>query len=211
MTESISATVKAVLVVAVLAVAAVVGYEWLQEHDALTKAQATQAVEQKTVDAAKADAQTTAAALDARLKVLEAERQQPATAPQIVLDASKLFPSLPQPLQVVTPPPTQTVVAGKTVEVPSAPVVQVPQVDFAALQAGAITCQEDDAKLAACTKTAADSAAELKATTAQRDQWQSAAKGGTLLHRLATAGKWFSIGGGVVGGTVAIYEQTHKK
>jgi hypothetical protein len=88
-------------------------------------------------------------------------------------------------------------VNGKTVEVPSAPVVQIPQVDFAALQNGAITCQENEAKLEACTLTAADTAVELKATTAQRDEWEKTAKGGSWWHRTLTAAKWIGIGAGV--------------
>jgi hypothetical protein len=171
------------------------GFEWLQAHDAMLKAQTQTTEQQKTIDQAKADAVTVQQALASRLQALEAQRQQPATAPQIVIDAAKMFPNLPAQLQVVTPPPTTQTVNGKTVEVPSAPVVQIPQVDFATLQNGAITCQENAAKLDACTLTAADTATELKATTAQRDEWEKTAKGGTWIHRTLTAAKWIVIGG----------------
>lgn len=171
------------------------GFEWLQAHDAMLRAQTQTTEQQKTIDQAKADAVTVQQELAARLQALEAQRQQPATAPQIVIDAAKMFPNLPAQLQVVTPPPTTQTVNGKTVEVPSAPVVQIPQVDFATLQNGAITCQENAAKLDACTLTAADTQTELKATAAQRDEWEKTAKGGTWIHRTLTAAKWIVIGG----------------
>jgi hypothetical protein len=188
-------------VLAAALTAGTIGYQWLQEHDALTKAQAVSAAQQTVVAKAQTDAQVTAQQLDARLKVLETEKQQPATAPQIVIDAQKL----PQQLQVVQPPPVEKQVDGKTVEIPSAPVVQIPQVDFQALQNGVITCQENDAKLTACNLTAADTQTELKAVTAERDQWKTAAKGGTLWRRVVTAGKWIVIGGvtGYVAGKAA--------
>ena len=198
--------VWAIIIGSALGLAIVLGgFEWLQEHDARLKAQTQTAVQQKSIDQAKADAVTVQQQLAARLQALEAQRQQPATAPQIVIDAAKLFPNLPAQLQVVTPPPTTQMVNGKPVEVPSAPVVQIPQVDFAALQNGAISCQENAAKLDACTRTAADTAGALKTTTAQRDEWETAAKGGTWIHRTLTAAKWIVIGGatGYVAGKAA--------
>ena len=173
------------------------GYEWLQQHDALVKAEAAAAVQQKTIDQAKADAATAQQTLAAQLKALQIQSQLPATAPQIVLDASKLFPNLPAPLKVVTPPPTMQLDNGKTTELPSAPVVEIPQVDFAALQQGAITCQANADKLDACTKELADSQTEVAAATQQRDEYKSAAKGGSWLRRALTAAKWIGIGAGV--------------
>ena len=173
------------------------GYEWLQEHDARLKAEASTAAEQKTIDQAKTDTATIQKTLAGQLQTLEAQRSQPATPQQIVIDASKFIPNLPQPLQVITPPPTQTIVDGKTEEVPSAPVVQIPTADLAAIQAGAVTCQEDAANLTACTLTAADTAIELKATTAQRDTWEKTAKGGSWLHKTLNAAKWIVVGAGV--------------
>lgn len=188
---------KILIGVLLAAAFAFVGYEWLQQHDALVKAEATAAAQQKTIDQAKSDAATAQQTLAAQLRVLQVQGQQPATAPQIVIDASKLIPNLPQPLQVVTPPPAQQTVDGKTEELPSAPVVQIPQVDFAAVQANAIACQENADKLAACTTELADMNTELRATTQQRDEFKAAAKGGNWLHRTLTAVKWIAIGGAV--------------
>jgi len=185
------------IVIGILAILliAVAVFSWMQEHDARLQAEAQTAAQQKTINQAAKDAQSVQQNLDAQLKTIETQRQVPATAPQIVIDAAKLFPGLPAPLQVVQPPPVQQTVNGKTEEVPSAPVVQIPQVDFATLQAGAITCQENSAKLDACTQTQADNAVQLKETTAQRDEWEKTAKGGTWMHRTLTAAKWVVIGG----------------
>lgn len=166
------------------------GFEWLQAHDALLKAETQTGAQQKTIDQAKADEATIQRALATQLQTLEAQRKQPATAPQIVIDAAKMFPNLPAQLQVVTPPPTTQTVNGKTVEVPSAPVVQIPQVDFAAMQDGIITCQENSAKLDACNLTEADTKVELKTAEAQRDEWEKTAKGGNWLHRTWGVVKW---------------------
>jgi hypothetical protein len=190
-------TIEKWIVVVVLCLVGLGGYELQQEHDARIKAETTAAAAQKTIDDAKKDAAIVQQNLAARLSALEAQKQLPATAPQIVIDAQKLFPSLPQPLQVVTPPPTQTTVNGKTEELPSAPVVQIPAADFQTLQAGAIKCEEDDAKLTACSLTAADTQQQLKATHTQADAWKTAAKGGTWLHRTLVAGKWIVVGAGV--------------
>jgi hypothetical protein len=186
----------------VLALISLGGYEWLQEHDVRAKAEAQTAAQQKNIDQAKADTKTVRKTLATQLQTLETQRQQPATAQRIVKDAAKQFPDLPAPLQVVTPPPTEQTVNGKTVEVPSAPVVQIPQVDFAALQNGMITCQENAAKLTACTLTAADTEAELKATTAQRDVWEKTAKGGSFWQRAGNATK--HIGCGLSGGAAGV-------
>ena len=185
-----------------LVVLAFGSYKWLQEHDARVKAEAVVSSEQIQIDAAKKDEAKTQADLDTRLAALEAQKKLPATAPQIVLDASHLFPNLPQPLQVVTPPPT-TVVSnnGTTTTVPGVPVVQIPQVDFAAFQAGAIACQENSAKLDACSITLADTKSELASTTKQRDADETALKGGTFWTRLGTGMKHAGCGaaGSLVG------------
>jgi cytoskeletal protein RodZ len=185
------------LVGVVLLVFVVVGaLSWLQEHDARLKAETQSAAAQKTVDQAKADAQTVQQTLAARVADLEKQRQQPVTAPQVVLDMSKVIPNLPQPATVVQPPPTTQTVNGKTEEVPSAPVVQIPQTDFTALQNYRVTCDETTARLQACTLTAADSDLAMKAMTADRDNWKAVAKGGTWWHRALTAGKWVLVGAG---------------
>jgi Tfp pilus assembly protein PilE len=186
-----------VAIAAVLALAALGGYEWLQERDARLKAQTATAAQQKTIDQAKQDAQTVQQTLATKMKTLEAERKQPVTPQRFVVDLSKAIPGLPQQVTVVQAAPVQQTVDGKITELPSAPAVQIPAADLPALQDYRITCDETTAKLDACSKTAADTQTELQATTAQRDEWKTAAKGGNWWHRTLTAGKWIVIGGAV--------------
>jgi len=190
------------IVTAVIAAALIFGaHEWLQEHDARIKAEATVAAAQTQIQTDKVSEAKVQTDLAARLSTLEAAKKQPATPQQIVISAAKLFPNLAQPLQVVTPPPTQQVVNGKPTEVPSAPVVQIPAVDLKALQDYAINCEENSAKLSACTLTQATTADELKATTAQRDAYKTALKGGTFWQRFRHDAKIIGITAVVAGGT----------
>jgi hypothetical protein len=176
-------------------------YEWSQEHDARIKAEATVTAAQTQIQADKATVAKAQTDLAARLSTLEAARSQPATPQQIVISAAKLFPNLPQPLQVVTPPPTQQVVNGKPTEVPSAAFVQVPAADLKTLQDYAITCEENNAKLGACTLTQATTVDELKATTTQRDAYKAELKGGTFWQRFRHDAKIIGITAVVAGGT----------
>ena len=171
------------------------------EHDARIKAEATAAAAQTQIQTDKVSEAKVQTDLAARLSVLEKAKSQPATPQQIVISASKLFPNLPQPLQVVTPLPTQQVVNGKQEEVPSAPVVQVPAVDLKTLQAYAINCEENNAKLSACALTQATTADELKATTIQRDAYKTELKGGTFWQRFRHDAKTIGITAVVAGGT----------
>jgi len=174
---------------------------WLRERDARLKAQTDTATQQRVVNAAAEDAQKLEKALDAQLKTLEAERQQPATAQRIVAETSKLIPNLPQPITIqAAPQPAAATGAAQSAatalaDAPKAQQLVIPAADFKAIQNAEIDCQEDAAKLDVCTKTAADTATELKATTAQRDEWERTAKGGTWWQRTVTAGKWILIGG----------------
>jgi hypothetical protein len=186
---------------------------WLQEHDARLKAESTQTAQQqvilsaqKSIDAAKADQAQTAAQLQTRIATLEAQKSQPVTPNQFVVDLAKLIPNLPQPATVVQPPPTTQVVDGKTEQVAGAPVVQIPAGDLQALQTYKLNCDETGAKLSACQLTGADlqtqltgTQTQLKAMTTERDTWEATAKGGTLMQRLGHIGKCLAISGGGAG------------
>ena len=182
--------------VAALVFITVGGICWLQEHDARLKAETQTSAQQKTIDQAKTDAATVQTNLAAQLKTLEAQRQQPATAQGVVTETSKLIPNLPKPIEVQTVTKTAAATGTAKTALPDAPTQQlvIPAADFSAIQNAEIDCQEDAAKLSACTKTSADTATELKATTAQRDEWKQTAKGGTWWHRTVTAAKWVGIG-----------------
>jgi len=179
------------------------GYGWLGEHDARVKAETQTAQQQKQIDSLKqqqAEAQT---ALAAKLASLQKQRQRPATAAQLVSDASALLPNLPAPLQVQA--------AAANPQLPDAPPVQnvvVPEADFKSIQDAQITCREDAAKLAACQTVSDSGAQQLKLAEQQRDEWKTAAKGGSLWHRALGAAKWFAVGAGAGAGA---YAAAHRK
>jgi DNA primase len=209
MTTKLKWTIGIAAAVVLLALLALGGYEWLQEHDAKLKAdtvttaqQQTIAQAQKSIDAAKLDQAEVATNLNVRIAALEAQKQQTVSPAKFVVDMSKLLPNLPQPVTVAQTAPTQKTVAGK--EVPSASVVQIPEADLQTLQTYKLNCDENEARLGACQKTSTDLTTQLTGThgqlnamTVERDTWEKAAKGGTWWHRTLTAGKWIVIGGAV--------------
>jgi len=168
---------------------ALAGYEWLQEHDARTRAELTSAGAQKDIDALKQQQQQTAADLKQELAALEREKSTPATPQQIVLDASHLMPSLPKPLEVQSVP-----VNAQLPEGPKTQQVVIPAADLEAVRDFSVNCQETADKLEACSKDDADLKQELALTGQQRDAWKKAANGGSVWHRAATAGKWLLVG-----------------
>lgn len=196
-------------VVVVLALAALGGYEWLQEHDARLKAEGVTSAEkqvvsqaQKSIDQAKTDQAQVATALAQKVAGLEAQKKQPVTPAQFVVDLAKVLPNLPQAATVVQVPAAQQTVNGKVEEVPSTQVVQIPAADLSALQDYKLTCDQTGAKLSACQQSSTDittqltgTREQLTATTKERDSWETAAKGGTWWHRTLTAAKWTLIGG----------------
>jgi hypothetical protein len=186
---------------------------WIAEHDARTKAEATQtaqqeviATAQKSIDAARADQARTADTLQQQIAALEARKQQPVTPERFVLDLSKALPNLPQPATVV---PSAPAAAGNgPAQPPSAASIQIPAADLPALRDYKISCDENSARLTACQLTDASlqqqldgTQSQLKATAAERDSWKTAARGGSWLHRLGKAAKClgFSAGGAALG------------
>ena len=197
-------------VVAGLLILIFVGYEWLQEHDARLKAESVQTAQTQVIQTAqiqiteaKAAEAKAASDLQTQLAEIAMERKTVPTPQQVVVDVSKLLPSLPQPVQVQNVPATATAPATQQLVVPAA--------DIPDFQNYKLDCDTKSAQLNACSLMAAEKqtevnsgAAELKAMTAERDEWKTAAKGGTLLHRVFSAGKWIVIGGviGYIAGRV---------
>lgn len=202
--------VFAALLVLVIVFLAIAGRAWLQERDARTKAEATQAAQQQVItaaqskiDSAAADQKQTAAWLQQQLAALQAQKQQPPTPPQFVVDMQKAIPNLPQAPQVVTPAPVQQTVNGKTETVQPPAAVEIPAADLPALQAYKLNCDATGLKLDACTKTGADLQVQLAGTetqlgamTKERDSWKTAAKGGSIWSRVGRNLKCLAISGG---------------
>jgi type II secretory pathway pseudopilin PulG len=176
------------------------GYEILQSHDAAIKARSVQdaqqqviATAQKQIDQAKADEQQTAAQLQARIAELEKEKQQPVTPDQFIAALQRLTPLPQQPVVVRIPASGPGTAADGKPAAAAAPqtAIQIPAADLPALRDYKVACDETGAKLGACQLDAAANAtqvaaleAQLKSTEAERDQWKSASKGGSWLHRL---------------------------
>jgi len=194
------AGVPAVLLTAVFVFA---GYGWLQEHDARVKAETQTSQQQKQIEGLKDQQAGIQQVLDSRLAAIQAERSRPATAAQLVRDTSTLLPQLPAPLEAISTPSD----AGVP-DAPATETVVIPAADFKTLRDAQLTCEEDGAKLTACTTLQANESQQLKLTEAERDEWKTAAKGGSIWHRALGAAKWFAVGAGT--GAVA-YAVAHRK
>jgi hypothetical protein len=174
-------------------------YGWLQEHDARVNAQTQTGQQQKQIDLLQRRQVETQQALDNKLTAIEQQRKQPATAPELVSDTASLLPSLPEALQVRTVP--------ENPGLPDAPATQevvVPAADFKTIRDAQLTCEEDSAKLAACQNDRQETDQELKLAESQRDEWKTAAKGGSLWHRALGAAKWFAVGAGTGAAAYAV-------
>jgi hypothetical protein len=173
----------------VLALAIVLGgYELLQEHDARLKAESVQtaqaqviATAQKSIDQAKADQAQTASDLKAQLTAIAAQRTIVVT-PQQAAAVANTLPNLPAQVQVQQVPATPTA--------PATQQIVIPQADIPAFQAYKLGCDENGAKLTACSLNAASAAviqqgtaSQLAAVTKERDTWEATAKGGTFWQR----------------------------
>jgi hypothetical protein len=203
MTLSGRVTLIAILTVLLGGGIAFAAYGWLQEHDARLKAETQSGQQQKQIDALNQQQAETQKALDAKLASIERQRSQPATAAQLVSDAANLLPNLPEPLQVQAAPANPAL--------PNAPATQevvIPEADFKSIRDAQLTCQEDAAKLNACQATEQDATQQLRLAEAQRDEWKTAAKGGSIWHRALGAAKWFAVGAGT--GAVA-YALAHHR
>jgi hypothetical protein len=198
--EVLAIAIPAVLLAGFLVFA---GYGWLQEHDARVKAEAQTGQQQKQIDGLKQQQVDTQNLLAEKLASLEKERQAPATATQLVSDSSTLLPGLPAPLQVQTAPKDP-----KLPDAPPAQTVVIPEADFKSIQDAQISCEEGAAKLTACQTLSDESKQQLQLTEQQRDEWKTAAKGGSIWHRALGAAKWFAVGAGAGAG---VYAATHHK
>jgi hypothetical protein len=180
---------------------AAAGHGWLQEHDARLKAESKSSQQQKQIDGVKEQETKTQQELVTKVAGIERERSRPATAAQVVSDTNALIPDLPQPLRVQQEP--STLPNG-----PAAQSVLVPEADFKAIRDAQLTCEEDGARLTACQSQQADAKQELALTAAQRDEWKTAAKGGSFWHRTFQAAKWFAAG--AASGAI-VYAAAHHK
>ena len=164
------------------------GYELLQEHDARLKAESVQSAQQaviataqKSIDQAKTDQAQTASDLKTQLAAIASQRTIVVT-PQQAAAVANTLPNLPAQVQVQQVPATPTAPASQQ--------LVIPQSDIPAFQAYKLDCDENSAKLSACTLNAASAeviqqgtSEQLAAMTKERDTWEATAKGGTFWQR----------------------------
>ncbi len=175
------------------------GYGWLQEQYARLKAETQTGAQQKEIDGLRQQQANTQLTLVNRLASIENERKKPATAAQLISDTSRLLPNLPQPLQVQSVPVNAALPDG-----PVAQTLVIPEADFTSIRDAQLTCQENAAKLAACQTVNDEGSRQLKLTEQQRDEWKTAAKGGSIWRRAVGAAKWFAVGAATGAATYAI-------
>jgi hypothetical protein len=182
------------IAVAVLLLAALGGYEALQAHDALLKADGVQAVQEQKAkadqavkDQAKEDQVKIDAALQSALSSIDKQRTIIVT-PQQAAAVANTLPNLPQQVTVQQVPAVPATATTPAQEATSQ--IVIPAADIPAFQKYKLDCDESNAKLTACTLNAAKSEIiqtatddQLKAMTVERDTWRTAAKGGTWLKR----------------------------
>ena len=185
--------VAAVVVVAVLA--ACVFFAW---RDARREQAALQA-ELKTTQQALAEATARQATRDAAvndlvagLKKKEAAVQKPA---QVVAALPEVI-TLPSPITIAPSPGTAQHQSGASNGQPDTvqPKVNFPAADLKPLYDFAADCKACQARLAAAQANLADEKRKTQALGRERDDALRAARGGSVLRRIARAAKWFAIG-----------------
>jgi hypothetical protein len=191
----------AVAVVVILAVSVFVAW-----RDARAQQAALQA-ELRTTQQALAEATTRQASRDATvndlvtaLKKKEAAVQKPA---QVVAALPGVLP-LPAPIMIEPERPASEEGPYKTRgAAPDAiqPKVNFPAADLKPLYDFALECKACQAKLGAAQADLADEKVKSQALGRERDDALRAARGGSVLRRIARAAKWFAIG--VAAGAIA--------
>ncbi|QNI34516.1 hypothetical protein H7849_11835 [Alloacidobacterium dinghuense] len=197
---------------ALLVVLGYVGHEWLQEHDARMQAESV-------AKSADKDKQQAAQQIDAIQKRMDARdtadaKQQSQTADLIksVQTLAQIKQQLPQYITLPSAPQQITAQQASTInaaKLPDAPTVQAG--DFMVSQADAkpvfdklAQCSADEQSLSTCKADRDDEHTQLAASQRQlADEqkesaaWEKAAKGGSLLHRLAIHARDIGIGAAV--------------
>ena len=180
--------------IVVLILAALGGYEALQAHDAVLRSEGVQAVQEQKAkadqavkDQAKADEAKIETAMNAAIASIDKQRTIIVT-PQQAAAVANTLPNLPQQV-VVQQVPAVPATATAPAQAATSQIV-IPAADIPAFQKYKLDCDESNARLTACTLTAAKSdiiqkatADQLKAMTVERDTWKTTAKGGTWIKR----------------------------
>ena len=128
--------------------------------------------------------------------------------PQDVLKALPTVLPLPEPITMETPSVGATPKASASPQKPSAPQAHtagfatIPVGDLKPLYNAAVACKECQTELTAAQADLKDEQTKTQALSRERDDALRAAKGGSVLRRVARAAKWFFIG--AAAGAVAV-------
>jgi hypothetical protein len=188
--------IKLAAVVAVVVLGAGVFVAW---RDARKEQMALQA-ELKTTQQALAEATARQATRDAAVNDLVAELKKKEAAVQKPAQVVAALPdviSLPAPVTIDAVRPASEGGPYKTTESGTdgiQPKVNFPAADLKPLYDFAADCKACQAKLGAAQGDLADEKVKSQALGRERDDALRAAKGGSVLRRIARATKWFAIG-----------------
>jgi hypothetical protein len=185
--------VAAVVVVAVLGASVFVAWRDARKEQAALQA------ELKTTHQALAEATARQVTRDAAVNDLVAglkKREAVVQKPVQVVAALPDVLSLPAPITIEAEPASGKKQPGGRDEVPDGiqPKVNFPAADLKPLYDFAVDCQACQAKLGAAQADLADEKVKSQALGRERDDALRAAKGGSVLRRIARAAKWFAIG-----------------
>ncbi|HKI11240.1 MAG TPA: hypothetical protein VKA02_03935 [Candidatus Acidoferrum sp.] len=194
-------TLRSWLKGAALVIALVVGvsvyFAWRgAQHEQAQLKEAVQAAQKALADA-DARQQSRNAELGQMLAQLNAKKSSVQSPAQIVKALPDVLP-LPIPLTLAAQPagvglPATQGGSKQPVEPPN-PKVQLPAEDLKPLYDFAVDCRECQAQLAAAQGNLKDEQTKTQALSRERDAALQAARGGSLLRRVARAAKWLVIG-----------------
>jgi type II secretory pathway pseudopilin PulG len=187
--------IAAVLIAGVAGVSVYFAWRGAQQAQAQLKAELLAA--QKALTDADARQQARNAQLVQLLAQFNEKKSTVQNPAQIVKALPDVLP-LPTPLTL----PAQTTNPGlppipggskQPLETPT-PKVELPSEDLKPLYDFAVNCQECQAQLAAAQSNLKDEQTKTQALSRERDTALQAARGGSVLRRVARAAKWFVIG-----------------
>ncbi|HXR34258.1 MAG TPA: hypothetical protein VN830_11155 [Verrucomicrobiae bacterium] len=188
------------LKLAAVAIAAVacgcVYFAWRRAQRDQAQLRAELQATQKALADADARQQSRNAELDQLLAQLNQKKTTIQSPAQIVKALPDVIP-LPTPLTLPAQPtgasPTPQGGTNRPVEPPSAK-LQLPAEDLKPLYDFAVDCRECQAQLSAAQENLKDEQTKTQALSRERDTALQAARGGSVLHRVVRAAKWFVIG-----------------
>ena len=186
--------VAAAVVVAILAASVFVTWRDARQEQAALQA------ELKTTQQALAEATARQASRDAAVNDLVAGLKRKEAAVQKPVEVVAALPdalSLPEPITIEPERPASESGPYKTTNgMPDgvSPKVNFPVADLKPLYDFAVECKACQAKLGAAQSDLADEKVKSQALGRERDDALRAAKGGSVMRRIARAAKWFAIG-----------------